>query len=153
MIIAMTVSQSGGRYDDRPWPGVGVAFEVTDEEGAGSVRGHCAVDLTGRVRREDLPAHLRLPGTEHVTAPAPVSLPSETAAGPADEPPAEPELPAEKTLVTPEPDVPDEVAADPPKPADPKADWVAYAVSQGADPAAAEALTKIDLMSKYGGRL
>ena len=34
----------------------------------------------------------------------------------------------------------------------PKEDWVAYAVSQGTDPAAAEAMTKADLLAQYGPR-
>lgn len=32
----------------------------------------------------------------------------------------------------------------------PKAEWVGFAVSQGADPEDAEALTKADLVEKYG---
>jgi hypothetical protein len=34
----------------------------------------------------------------------------------------------------------------------PKQDWVAYAVSQGADPHEAGSMTKADLMSRHGGR-
>lgn len=44
-------------------------------------------------------------------------------------------------------DVPD--GARPAKSAD-KPDWVAYAVTRGADPAEAEAATKADLITKYG---
>ncbi|MFF9910622.1 hypothetical protein [Streptomyces sp. NPDC013457] len=49
------------------------------------------------------------------------------------------------------------VAEEPPAPAGPpaksasKGDWVAYAVSQGADQAEAEKATKDDLISAYGG--
>ena len=39
----------------------------------------------------------------------------------------------------------------PPAKTAPKADWVAFAVSKGADPAEAEALTKPDLVDLYGG--
>jgi hypothetical protein len=35
MKIRMTEHRSGGRYDGRPWPPVGVDFDVPDEEGAG----------------------------------------------------------------------------------------------------------------------
>ncbi len=50
-----------------------------------------------------------------------------------------------------------EVAVEPPAPAGPpaksapKADWVAYAVAQGADEAEAEKTTKDELISAYGG--
>lgn len=37
-----------------------------------------------------------------------------------------------------------------PKPADPKADWVAYAISRGADSDAAADMTKADLVDRYG---
>lgn len=43
------------------------------------------------------------------------------------------------------------VAATPPAQSAPKVDWVAYAVSQGADYAEAEATTKADLITQYGG--
>ena len=35
MKIRMTEHRSGGRYDGREWPPVGVDFDVPDEEGAG----------------------------------------------------------------------------------------------------------------------
>lgn len=37
-----------------------------------------------------------------------------------------------------------------PKTTDPKPDWVAYAVTQGADEDVAEAMTKANLVAKYG---
>jgi hypothetical protein len=166
MIIAMAISMSGGRDDDRPWPGVGVPFEVTDEEGAGLVRWGHAVDLGKQFKLDELPPNLRLPGTPHVTAPAPVSLPAQTAAGPADNPPPdEPDPPLPHDLPGTRPEDPDPepgLAADelpePPKPSDPKQAWVDYAAA-GAPPAEriprdqAEGMTKVDLMSRYGGRL
>ena len=94
MIIAMLISMSGGRDDDRPWPPSGadaVPFEVTDEEGAGLVKWGHAVDVSKQFKLDDIPPHLRLPQVPHVAAPAPVSLPAETAAGPADNSPDPPE--------------------------------------------------------------
>jgi hypothetical protein len=91
MIIAMLISMSGGRDDDRPWPGVNLPFEVTDIEGEGLVRWGNAQNLTAQGWTLDkIPPHMRLPGTVHVSAPGPVSLPAGTAAGPADNPPAPP---------------------------------------------------------------
>lgn len=43
-----------------------------------------------------------------------------------------------------------EQASAPPSSA-PKAAWVEYAVSQGADQAAAESMTKLNLIGEYGG--
>jgi hypothetical protein len=43
--------------------------------------------------------------------------------------------------------------AGPPAPSGPKQSWVDYAVSQGATADEAAAMTKADLMSRYGGRL
>jgi hypothetical protein len=54
-----------------------------------------------------------------------------------------------------EPGEPDAVTPAPvaPGPAAPKAAWIDWAVSQGADQDKAAAMTKADLMSRYGGRL
>ena len=40
--------------------------------------------------------------------------------------------------------------SDRPKPAAPKGDWVAYAISRGADSDAAAEMTKADLVDQYG---
>lgn len=60
----------------------------------------------------------------------------------ADEPPtvAEPETPSEPIEL-----------AEPPAKSAAKAEWVAYAVTQGAEEAAAEAATKDDLIKAFGG--
>jgi hypothetical protein len=163
MIIKMLISMSGGRDDDRAWPGVGVPFEVSDEEGEGLVRWHHAIKVG------DSP----VPVKAHVTAPAPVSLPAETAAGPVSPPPPEPPLPAVHDLPEdPRPasmtqpvdtemlgvDDDPENDPEPPKPADPKQAWIDYAVT-GAPAgkriprAQAEGMTKADLMSMFGERL
>jgi hypothetical protein len=165
MIIAMAISMSGGRDDDRPWPGIRVPFEVTDEEGAGLVRWGHATDLTALGWTLDqVPPHMRLPGTAHVPAPAPVSLPSETAAGPADNPPPDEPLPAVHDL--PEDPRPASMTQpvdtemlgvddlpEPPKPSDPKQAWFDYALTQGLTGKGIDDVTKADLMSQYGGRL
>lgn len=140
MIIAMVTHMSGSRYDDRMWPPPGIPFEVPDEEAEGLIYWHHAVKVA------DSP----VPVPEHVSVPAPVSLPAETAAGPV---PAETEpvrVPDAEMVPDPEP----EEAPEAPKPADPKADWVEYAVkARGADPDVAFRMTKADLMSRYGGRM
>lgn len=139
MIIAMITHMSGGRYDDRPWAPPGVPFEVPDEEGEGLIRWHHAVWIADSAAPVIAPA-----------VPVPVSLPAETAAGP---------VPAEAAGVPGDGSSLFEqmggtiTGPEPPKPADSKAAWIAYAVSQGAQEDDAAAMTKIDLMSRYGGRL
>lgn len=44
----------------------------------------------------------------------------------------------------------EEQGESPPARSEPKAAWVAYAAQRGADPADAEAMTKADLVSKWG---
>jgi hypothetical protein len=88
---------------------------------------------------------------EHSPGHAP-QAPKEVIAPPA--PPAAPVPPAATAAaVAPEPAVAAEEPPAPPAPADPKAAWIAYAVSQGAQPDRAAMMTKADLMSRYGGRL
>lgn len=59
--------------------------------------------------------------------------------------------PSVAEVVVTAPPTADDLAA--PSPSDPKSDWVAYAVSQGASEAEAENLTKTQLQSAFGGRL
>jgi hypothetical protein len=174
MIIAMTITTSGGRHDDRPWPPAGVPLEVEDWEGEALVAQHNAVDLTGQVTRDQLAPGSRLPETAYITPPAPVSEPALTASGPVrEDPPPEPREPPpddppgshpasppdellREHLATDDDrqdSPPEPVQDDPPKPADPKQDWIDYAVSQGMGADQAAAMTKADLMSRFGGRL
>jgi hypothetical protein len=51
------------------------------------------------------------------------------------------------------PEPADAEVPEPPRPADPKQAWVDYAAGQGMDPETAAAMSKADLMSRYGGRL
>jgi len=109
------------------------------------------------------------------SVPAVLSEPAETAAGPvakpgrAGDPEPEPEPSAAGSVagnrageagstaeeagaaepVT-EPPAP---GPDVPGPSSPKQAWISYAVTQGAEPDTASAMTKADLMSRYGGRL
>jgi hypothetical protein len=144
-VVAMVHQMSGGRYDDRQWPPPGFEFEVPDWEGEGLVRSNSAVKI--RELKDDRPAY--------VTPPAPVSLPSETAAGPV------PPEPAPEVVVSSGPAASDSDSdvQEPPKPSDPKQDWMDYAVAESERRGApitedqAGARSKADLMSEYGGRL
>ena len=126
MIVRMVYEMSGGRYDDRAWPPTWTDFEVPDEEGRGLVACGAAVFIASSAAPAAKPV---------VQAPA-VKAPS-----------PEPE-PVKAEAVVPEP------AETPrPSPADPKAAWVAYAVSRGAPRSEAEDSTKAQLQAAYGGRL
>ena len=51
------------------------------------------------------------------------------------------------------PEPADHDVPEPPRPSDPKQDWVDYAAGQGLPRDKAEAMSKADLMSRFGGRL
>lgn len=127
MWVQMLESISGGRSDGRPWPIAGHLIEVSAREGEQLIRSRLAL--------------------RH---PPPPDAPPEP---PPPPPPPVPEAakPPESSQAPPLP-VPDEEVPVP-APSDPKADWVAYAVSQGAAEADAVALTKNQLQQAYGGRL
>lgn len=138
----------GGRLDHRPWPPAGTEIDVADDVGQGLIEGGHAVNAS--VRPEAPP---RLP------APVVISEPAQTAAGPvisqeiAAAPEPEPEPRWQDEFGGSDPPEPEPEPAEPPAPGDPKAAWIDYAVSQGADRDVATAMTKADLMSRYGGRL
>jgi len=151
MWIAMLHGVSGGRADGRDWPPPGVSIEVPWGEGVDLLNGGHAIQaeppavrvapwaLTPPSPPPPPPAPYTPPAEPAATM---VSEPAFTAAGPVPAAPApEPE---------PEPE-PEEVSS--PAPGDPKQAWIEYAVSQGAKPDVAAAMTKVDLMSRYGGRL
>jgi len=155
MLVRMIFKISGGRADGRDWPDPrgesGGLIEVPDLEGADLVRG-------GMAQPGDNFAADRLREMGVLTA-VPESAAEEPAAEPepAPEPAAEPDVAA-----APEAAAADAAAASgeaeagppsPPAPHDNKAKWIDYAVSQGEDPDTAPAMTKADLMSKYGGRM
>lgn len=177
----MIVGISGSRHDDRPWPPPGVMFEVPDWEGRDLIRGGNAVPANPAARRayEDLewgtenpePAGTQqLPGTPPATTAAPDPAPEppapeppapEDSANPADpEDSANPHASPAADVPGAGPDQAQEPApasgpspAEVPGPSAPKQAWIDYAIAQGAAEGTASAMTKADLMSKYGGRL
>lgn len=134
MIIQMVYQMSGGRYDDRTWPTPWTDFEVPDEEGRGLISCGAAMEVVGIVvsaaeAESVVTAAESAAETAALTAKAAESA-SETAALAAEAP-----------------------APAAPRPADPKQDWVDYAVSLGAPRSEAETQTKVQLMAAFGGRL
>ena len=128
--IRLRETLSGGRADGRPWPVAGEVVDVPDWE-----YDHCIA--AGWAEHADPPAP---PKAAKVKEPEKASEPEK----PADVlPKAAPEKAPE-----PEPE-----PAEPPRPSDPKQDWVDYAADRGLARDKAEAMSKADLMSRYGGRL
>jgi len=134
--IRLRETLSGGRADGRPWPVAGEVVDVPDWE-----YDHC----------------IAAGWAEHADPPAP---PKAARAREPEEAP-EPEKPAE---VSREPESGDGSSLfeqtggaitnpEPPRPSDPKPDWVDYAADRGLARDKAEAMSKADLMSRYGGRL
>lgn len=162
MRIRMT-SSIPGQYDDgRPWPPAGGEIDVAEDHGRDLILGGHAVNAYA-------PAAVTPPVLPFVSEPSSTAAGPGTAAGPtletivragtATAPAAatvpEPEAVAKAAAAIPDPE-PEPDPASPPSPADPKADWTEYAVSQAKTPAEAETarnMTKADLMSRYGGRL
>ena len=134
MIIRMFNQMSSGRHDGRPWPPPGVDFEVPDWEGRDLVDGGNAV----MVSEKPTPAYV----------PPPDLPPSPE---PQQWPPFEPGRLAGPAQPVPEPE-PVLQAAEPPRPASPKAEWVAWAVRNGVSDEEASQLTKQQLMEAYGQR-
>jgi hypothetical protein len=165
-VVRMIDHISGGRWDGRDWPPAHGEIEVPDWEARDLIAGRLAVPAghgagtsAGPAPQAEVPAQHEpgagtaaapVPGTQQlpgvpppevspVTEVSPVAeVPGETAPEPGPEPVPEPE---------PEPE------PEPPAPHDVKQRWIDYAVLRGANPEAAAAMTKADLMSKYGGRL
>jgi hypothetical protein len=124
----MLIKVSGGRGDG-PWPDPGVPFEVDAEEGAHLVAAHMAI-----------PAGDEPPEIPEVQAAADVEARSFYDDG-GVLPPGVTE--AENTSGSPERVKPIVNS--------PKAAWVEYAVTQGANRETAEAMKKADLITAYGG--
>ena len=135
--IRLRETLSGGRCDGRPWPPGGEMIDVPDWEAEHAVN-------AGWAYYEDPPPEPE-PEVVVVKAPEPVPVPvPEKAAAPVTVRAEAATAPAKAA----EPDVPE-----PPRPSDPKQDWVDYAADRGMDPDKAAAMSKADLMSRYGGRL
>lgn len=166
--VRMRYQISGSRHDGRPWPPGGGTIEVPEWEFRDLLRGGHA-DPHGREADEAWAAMRELPERGRPSKIDPPE-PAEPAGGGEAEAAGE-----EMTEPVPEPLVAGAVAAEgkageadqqdsagaaepaePPRvpgPAAVKQEWIDYAISQGADPDKAAAMTKADLMSRYGGRL
>ncbi len=139
MWVQMLEYISGGRPGGGPWPPRGELLEVDDWEGTSLIRGQlarrAAPPVTEVVQSPVVaPYQMQTPVSTAEVMQMPRSEPAVTAAGPDN--PASASAPEA-----------------PPRPGDPKAAWVAYAVSQGVNPSEAGELTKVQLQSAYGGRL
>lgn len=157
--IRLVGYRSGARYDNRDWPAPGEPFQVPEWEAHALIKIKEAVPLSD----EEL-AGLSAPKVSHTVEPvheehAPkreAPRHEEKPAEKAREAPVHEEKPAEKAPERKEPEK--SIASDAKAPERPaqnasKAEWVAYAISQGHDEASAQSATKAELQARYGGRL
>ena len=175
--IRMIVNLSGGGPGGRDWRDypAGSSLDVEDWEAQDLTRIGLAVAAPGGGSGGSVPepaaeapaetepgagADAAETGISPVTEVSPLAETSLTSAGTVSEPEPEP-APEPEPVPEPEPEsepvpVPEpepEPVPEPPHPHDAKARWIEYAVSQGENEDTATAMTKVDLMSKYGGRL
>ena len=122
--VQMLVHITGGRADGTAWPQVGhdKPLKISKAEAEDLYRAQLARPWPGGQDEE------------------PAVVAEEAAPEPA------------AVEVEPEPDVEPVPAGGPPKPVAPKADWIAWAVTQGATEEDASAATKQQLMEQYGAR-
>jgi hypothetical protein len=130
--MQMTATISGTRGNGQPWPPAGHPLTVADWEADQLIAGDLARPWPADPEADPVPAAQPEQQAQQdyfrpIGSPDPVS-----------EPAPEPE---------PEPD-----QADAPKPVQPKADWVAWAVAHGASEQEANEATKAQLMEQYGDR-
>lgn len=152
--IRMMETITGGRYDGRPWPAIHETIHVPEWEAMELVRARHAVYEEDPVLAE--PAPEAPPAQEDFGGEASASdsggeVSGSDSGGATST--AEVTVTDDGSGAEPGSEVPE--GGDVARPAvnQPKAAWVAWAVAQGADPVAAEAMTKADLMSEYGSRL
>jgi hypothetical protein len=153
--IRLRETLSGGRADGRPWPVAGEVVDVPDWE-----YDHCIA--AGWAEHADPPAPpkaAKAKEPEKAKAKEPEKEPAK-AHEPEKTEAHEPEKPAggkvglyegDQVVLAKAPEP--ETAPEPPRPSDPKQDWVDYAADRGLARDKAEAMSKADLMSRYGGRL
>ena len=157
MRVKMLHYISGGRWDDRDWPPGGGEIEVPDWEGADLIAGGNAIPAGAAPRASAEPEAVAAPASTEPGAGAAAPPDEGTQQLPGQPPEPEPVLPPPPDRdpePEPEPALPPEAAGpEPPQPSDLKQAWIDWAVTQGADPEQAAAMTKADLMSRYGGRL
>jgi hypothetical protein len=175
--VTMIVNLSGGGPGGRDWRDfpAGATLDVEDWEAEDLIRIGLAVagpeggagGSAPPAPEAEAPADESEPGAgapaddgTGVSPLAQVSPLAETAGTAAGATDIEPEPPApapEPESAAPEPEqLPDEAPVPPPlapAPHQNKQAWIDWAISQGADPDTANAMTKADLMSRYGGRL
>jgi len=151
--VRMLIGVSGERHDGRRWPPAGGEIDVPDWEADDLILGQNAMEAGAAAEPE--------PEPEPDPGPEPVAeIPPGTLAEPWPEQgtgvAAEAGLTAEPVVVAADPPAEPEAVqpAVAPPPSAPKQAWIDYAVqAHAADPAEAGAMTKADLMSRYGGRL
>ena len=173
---------SGGRHDGRNWPDPmnsdGI-IDVPDWEARDLIIGGNAYPVEERERTaaqqaDTASAEAALAAEHAEVASREAAAAAETARAPdgggAGSEPGEPlaDTGTEPTVAAPEdasaapaPPAPDPAGVAPamagtpaaPAPSAPKQAWIDFAVAQGADVNAVSAMTKADLMSRYGGRL
>jgi hypothetical protein len=136
--IRLRETLSGGRADGRPWPVAGEVIDVPAWE-----YDHCIA--AGWAEHADPP----------ISTPEKAKDPGPEKAKASEMPPEEisewgPEHGAVQEKKVPEQE---EAVSEPPRPSDPKQDWVDYAADRGLPRDKAEAMSKADLMSRFGGRL
>ena len=143
--IRLRETLSGGRADGRPWPVAGEVVDVPDWE-----YDHCIA--AGWAEHADPPAPPKAAkAKEPEKAPEPTAHPRPT--GWESEQYGQQATQEKKAPVkAPEPE-PEPEPAEPPRPSDPKQDWIAYAQSRGMNPVTASSMSKADLMSRFGWRL
>lgn len=146
--VQMLVHITGGRADGTAWPHVGHVkpLKVSKSEAEDLYRAQLARPWPGGDEDEQTAEAAATAQTEALIEAAvpPVEDP------PAQWPPAEPGRMGVQPEATPEPEQP--VEGEAPRPAAPKADWIDWAVSQGATEEEASAATKQQLMEQYGAR-
>jgi hypothetical protein len=125
--VQLIVTMSGQRADNRPWPAAGHPLVVEDWEADHLIRGGIARPwLEPEAEPEQQQWMASTPAPDQHVPEAEV----------AEEDPETTPL-SERTC---------------PKPVQPKADWVAWAVASGAPEEDVRDLTKAELMERYGDR-
>jgi hypothetical protein len=148
MLVRMRTQISGTR-DGEAWPPVWGKIDLPDAEAWDMIRAELA-EQADEAEPGQLPGR---PPAQEVAAPAVPDAAEDGEPGEGDGADTGQGEPAE----TPEPEPAAAGTGTPaaaPGPSAPKQAWIDYAVNvHGADQATAAAMTKADLMSRYGGRL
>jgi hypothetical protein len=148
--VRMIVNLSGGGPGGRDWRDypAGAALTAEDWEAEDLIRIGLAVPAPDAGGEGTLPEPE--PPAVAETEPGAAAGSEDTGISPVTE-----VSPLAQTALTSAGALPPEPAAEPepPAPGDVKQKWVDYAVARGENPDTAAAMTKADLMSKYGSRM